>query len=164
MTKMSCDYKSSCIAVCGFDPEDLTADVGYWFKGSTSRKGYLTGEKLLNRLLDAGDITLQQVQRFQQAAVAFLVRAVEYAMKKLPMREPLIKHAMFLDVQQRVECGVEDALYFVDRFPELLPYNVPDKLSEEFLDYQSMDIAMPEDPATFDIESFWGNMASMPLM
>ncbi|KAK1898802.1 Methionine-rich protein [Dissostichus eleginoides] len=49
-------------------------------------------------------------------------------------------------------------------FPELLPYNGPDerdKLSEEFLDYQSMDIAMPEDPATFDIESFWGNMASM---
>ncbi|XP_033967957.2 uncharacterized protein [Pseudochaenichthys georgianus] len=295
------------LEVCGFDPEDLTVDVGYWFKGSTNRKGYLTefcelhgseyleilmhvsirwlslercltrilqqyeplasyfkssdekqprfrrlleafsnpmtevyllfyqatlpvfstfnlllqrekssifllhdeirsfirkllskflkpaalqhqelhdilykdpsnqlpGEKLvigfttrgtLNRLLDAGDITPQQVQRFQQAAVAFLVRAVEYAMKKLPMREPLIKHAMFLDVQQRVECGVEDALYFVDRFPELLPYNGPDerdKLGEEFLDYQSMDIAMPEDPATFDIENFWGNMASM---
>ncbi|KAK1903704.1 Protein FAM200A [Dissostichus eleginoides] len=239
------------LEVCGFDPEDLTVDVGYWFKGSTNRKGYLTefcelhgsdyleilmhvsipwlslercltrilqqyeplasyfkssnekqprfrrlleafsnpmtevyllfyqatlpvfstfnlllqrekssifllhdedpsnqlpGEKLvigfttratLNRLFDAGDITPQQVQRFQQAAVAFL---------------------------QRVECGVEDALYFVDRFPELLPYNGPDerdKLSEEFLDYQSMDIAMPEDPATFDIESFWGNMASM---
>ncbi|XP_071058185.1 uncharacterized protein [Pseudochaenichthys georgianus] len=85
-------------------------------------------------------------------------------MKRLPMREPLIKHAMSLDVQQRAECGVEDALYFVDRFPELLPYNGPDerdKLGEEFLDYQSMDIAMPEDPATFDIENFWGNMASM---
>ncbi|KAJ4926803.1 hypothetical protein JOQ06_014549 [Pogonophryne albipinna] len=24
-----------------FDPEDLTVDVGYWFKGSTNRKGYL---------------------------------------------------------------------------------------------------------------------------
>lgn len=50
------------------------------------------------------------------------------------------------------------------RFPELLPYNGPDerdKLGEEFLDYQSMDIAMPEDPATFHIENFWGNMASM---
>ena len=69
----------------------------------------------LNRLLDAGDITPQQVQRFQQAAVAFLVGAVESAMKKPPMREPLIKHAMSLDVQQRAECGVEDALYFVHR-------------------------------------------------
>ena len=36
-------------------------------------------------------------------------------MKKLPMREPLLKHAMFLDVQQRVECGVEDVVYFVNR-------------------------------------------------
>ncbi|KAJ4936620.1 hypothetical protein JOQ06_001209, partial [Pogonophryne albipinna] len=53
---------------------------------------------------------------------------------------------------------------YISRFPELLPYNGPDerdKLSEEFLDDQSMDIAMPEDPATFNIESFWGNMASM---
>ena len=31
------------LQVCGFDPEDLTVDVGYWFKGSTNRKGYLTG-------------------------------------------------------------------------------------------------------------------------
>ena len=74
-----------------------------------------TTRATLNRLLEAGDISPQQVQRFQQAAVAFLERAVEYAIKKLPMKEPLIKHAMFLDVQQRVECGVEDAFYFVDR-------------------------------------------------
>ncbi|KAI9535711.1 hypothetical protein NQZ68_041880, partial [Dissostichus eleginoides] len=32
-----------------------------------------TTRATLNRLLDAGDITPQQVQRFQQAAVAFLV-------------------------------------------------------------------------------------------
>ena len=53
---------------------------------------------------------------------------------------------------------------FLFRFPELLPYNEPqelDKVSEEFLDYQSMDILMPKNPATFDFEGFWGNMASM---
>lgn len=74
-----------------------------------------TTRATLNRLLEAGDITPLQVQRFQQAAVAFLERAVEYAVKKLPIKEPLLKHAMFLDVQQRAECSVEDALYFVDR-------------------------------------------------
>lgn len=31
------------LQVCGFDPEDLAVDVGLWFKGSTNRKGYLTG-------------------------------------------------------------------------------------------------------------------------
>ena len=63
------------------------------------------------------------MQLFQQAALAFLVRAVEYGINKLPLKEALLKHAKFVDVQQRAECGVEDALYFVDRqgfphFPE----------------------------------------------
>ena len=36
--------------------------------------------------------------------------------KKLPMEEPLIKHASFVDVRQRAESGIEDVLYFVERF------------------------------------------------
>lgn len=28
--------------VSGFDLEDMLVDIGYWFKGSTNRKGYLT--------------------------------------------------------------------------------------------------------------------------
>ncbi|XP_056117605.1 uncharacterized protein LOC130094997 [Rhinichthys klamathensis goyatoka] len=123
-----------------------------------------TTQAMLNRLLDAGDLTPQQVQRFQQAAQAFLVRAVEYALDKLPLREALLKHSKFVDVQQRTEYSVEDALYFVDRFAELLPYQGPqehDQITEEFLEYQLMDIPMPQDPANFNIEAFWGNMLSM---
>lgn len=84
----------------------------------------LIGEKLnvgfttratLNRLLEAGEVTSQKAKQFQQAALAFLVRAVEYAMDKLPLKDALLKHARFVDVQLRAECGVEDALYFVDR-------------------------------------------------
>ncbi|CAL8318169.1 unnamed protein product [Merluccius merluccius] len=75
----------------------------------------LPGEKLnvgfttratLNRLLEAGDITPQEVQLFRQAALAFLVRAEQ------------------------------------------------DKVSEEFLEYQLMDIPMPQDPTTFNVEEF----------
>ncbi|KAK1898498.1 Protein FAM200B [Dissostichus eleginoides] len=240
--------------ISGFDPEDLTVDVGYWFKGSTNRKGYLAefcefheseymemllhismrwlslercitrilrqygpltsyfkslndkvhqelcarfmkpsalqgrqvhdifykdplnqlpGEKrnvgfttraTLNRLLEAGDITPQEVQLFQQAALAFLVRAVEYGINKLPLKEALLRHTRFVDVQQRTECGVEDALYFIDRFQELLPFHGPeeqDKVCEEFLEYQLMDIPMPQDPTTFNVEEFWGSMSSI---
>ena len=93
----------------------------------------LVGEKLnvgfttratLNRLLEAGDITAQEVQLFQQAALAFLVRAVEYGLHNLPLKEALLKHAKFVDVQQRAECGVEDVLYFVDRqgFPNFAEF------------------------------------------
>ena len=69
----------------------------------------------LNRFLEAGDVPSNQAQQFQQAALAFLVGAVEYAMAKLPLKDALLKHARFVDVQLRAECGVEDALYFVDR-------------------------------------------------
>lgn len=31
------------LQISGFDTEDLVVDVGYWFKGSTNRKGYLKG-------------------------------------------------------------------------------------------------------------------------
>ncbi|KAF4116599.1 hypothetical protein G5714_004088 [Onychostoma macrolepis] len=128
---------------------------------------YVIGEKLnvgfttratLNRLLEAGEVTSQKAQQFQQAALAFLVRAVEYAMDKLPLKDALLKHARFIDVQLRAECGVEDALYFVDRFQELLPFHDPkeqDQVSEEFMEYQLMDIALPQDPTVFDVEEFW---------
>ena len=84
----------------------------------------LIGEKLnvgfttratLNRLLEAGEVTPQKAKQFQQAALAFLVRAVEYATDKLPLKDALLKHSRFVDVQLRAECGAEDALYFVDR-------------------------------------------------
>lgn len=31
------------LQVSGFDLEDMIVDIGYWFKGSTNRKGYLAG-------------------------------------------------------------------------------------------------------------------------
>ncbi|KAK7907607.1 hypothetical protein WMY93_016219 [Mugilogobius chulae] len=53
-------------------------------------------------------------------------------------------------------CNIEDALYFVERFPQLLPFTGPqehDRLSEEFLDYQIM-----QDPEEVDMEHFWAEM------
>ena len=47
--------------------------------------------------------------------MCFLTSAVGYALKKLPMEEPLIKHALFVDVWQRAESGIEDVRYFVER-------------------------------------------------
>ncbi|KAJ8013666.1 hypothetical protein DPEC_G00032170 [Dallia pectoralis] len=48
-------------------------------------------------------------------------------------------------------------------FQELLPFHDPkeqDQVSEEFMEYQLMDIAMPQDPTLFDVEEFWGRMSS----
>lgn len=82
--------------------------------GNKLSVGFTTRARL-NHLLDAGDITAHQVDKFQTAALKFLMKAVEYALQKLPLKEPLLNHARFVDVRQRAECGVEDALYFVER-------------------------------------------------
>ncbi|KAG5277810.1 hypothetical protein AALO_G00091640 [Alosa alosa] len=118
--------------------------------------GFTTRAKL-NRLLDEGDITPQQVDSFHEAVLCFLTRAVEYALKKLP----LIKHAKFVDVRQRAESDIEDVLYFVERFPHLLPYHGPeehDLLGEEFLNYQTMPMISLQDET--EMESFWAEMAT----
>lgn len=76
--------------------------------------GFTTRAKL-NKLLDDGDITPQQIDNFHEAALTFLLRAVDYAIKKLPLQEPLLTHAKYVDVRQRSECSIDDVLYFVER-------------------------------------------------
>ncbi|XP_051987012.1 uncharacterized protein LOC127647011 [Xyrauchen texanus] len=125
--------------------------------------GFTTRVKL-NKLLDDGDITPEQMEQFHEAALAFLTYAVDYALKKLPLQEPLLKHAKFVDFRQRLECGVEDALYFVKRFPNLLPFHGPqeyNQLSDEFLEYQTIPIPHLQVPEEIEMESFWAEMASL---
>lgn len=69
----------------------------------------------LNKLLEAGYMTKEKAQQFQQAALALLVRAVEYAMDKLPLEDARLKHGRFVDMQMRDECGVDNVFYFVGR-------------------------------------------------
>ena len=69
----------------------------------------------LNRLLDEGDITPQQVDSFHEAVLSFLTSALDYAIKKLPLKEPLLKHSTFVDAWQRAESDIGDVLYFVER-------------------------------------------------
>lgn len=49
------------------------------------------------------------------AVLTFLVGVVDYAMEKQLLKETLIRHAEFVDVQQRAECGMEDIVYFLER-------------------------------------------------
>ena len=56
-----------------------------------------------------------EMEKFHEVALSFLINTVEYALKKLPLQEPLFKHAKFVDVRQRLECSIEDVLNFVER-------------------------------------------------
>ncbi|KAK1888773.1 Protein FAM200B [Dissostichus eleginoides] len=66
----------------------------------------------------------------------------EYALKKLPLNDPLLPHAEFVDFRQRQNSHVDDVLYFVQRYKHLLPFEDPreqDRISDEFLEYQMLE-------------------------
>ncbi|KAL3054101.1 hypothetical protein OYC64_006435 [Pagothenia borchgrevinki] len=93
-------------------PQDIPyVDKENHLPGYKLNVGFITRVRL-NHLLDAGDITAQKVELFHTASLNFFVKAVEYALQRLPLSEPLLKHARFLDVRQRAECGVEDACVY----------------------------------------------------
>ncbi|KAF3847210.1 hypothetical protein F7725_020238 [Dissostichus mawsoni] len=60
----------------------------------------LTTKSTLIRLHEAGEIPSGDVTRFYKAARGFLLRSKEYALKKLPLNDPLLPHAEFVDFRQ----------------------------------------------------------------
>ncbi|KAK5904653.1 hypothetical protein CesoFtcFv8_006191 [Champsocephalus esox] len=61
----------------------------------------LTTKSTLIRLHEAGEIPSGDVTKFNKAARGFLLRSTEYALKKLPLNDPLLPHAEFVDFRQR---------------------------------------------------------------
>ncbi|KAI4796161.1 hypothetical protein KUCAC02_029413, partial [Chaenocephalus aceratus] len=79
----------------------------------------LTTKSTLIRLHEAGEIPSGD---FNKAARGFLLRSTEYALKKLPLNDPLLPHAEFIQ--------------------HLLPFEDPreqDRISDEFLEYQMLE-------------------------
>ncbi|XP_041482851.1 uncharacterized protein LOC121429723 isoform X2 [Lytechinus variegatus] len=101
-----------------------------------------TTRATLNRLLEGGDISQTQVKKFFAGVRGFFCEAVSYALSRLPLDEPVLQHATFVDWHQKMEASIDDVLFFVDRYKHLLPFDSPqdqDKMQEEFTDYQMMD-------------------------
>ncbi|KAJ4939407.1 hypothetical protein JOQ06_028856 [Pogonophryne albipinna] len=102
----------------------------------------LTTKSTLIRLHEAGEIPSGDVTKFNKAARGFLLWSTEYALKKLPLNDPLLPHAEFVDFRQRQNSHVDDVLYFVQRYKHLLPFEDPreqDRISDEFLEYQMLE-------------------------
>ncbi|KAK6311766.1 hypothetical protein J4Q44_G00174300 [Coregonus suidteri] len=93
--------------------------------------------------------------------IALKKRQTIYQEEKAATGRATDKHAQFVDVRQRAENDIEDVLYFVERFPHLLPYHGPeehDLLGEEFLNDQTMPMISLQDET--EMESFWAEMAT----
>ena len=62
-------------------------------------------------------------------------------MEKLPIDNPVIKDAAFVDFSKHENVDLDNILFFVKRFDLNMEASVVNKLSEEFLDFQYIDDA-----------------------
>ena len=59
-------------------------------------------KQLVHKLLDDGDITVNQLKEFYIAVRAFCVRATDYLLKWCPLQDKLLVHATWIDLEHRL--------------------------------------------------------------
>ncbi|KAJ8356703.1 hypothetical protein SKAU_G00194970 [Synaphobranchus kaupii] len=177
--------------VSGFDVEDIIVDVGYWFKGSTNRKGYLTEfceihesdymEMLLYvsvRWLSLDQCVTRILQKYHPLQSYFRSAAMmpSFTTFNLLFKEmsPLFlfytqrgKAECWVfnlsQTPQRMESDVEDVRYFVGRFGHLLPFEDPQE--QDLLCEEFLEyqtMDLPKDLAqTQRMDDIWANLSSL---
>ena len=62
-----------------------------------------------------------RIQEFYKNVVCYFTEACDYIKKKLPLNEPLLQHAEVADVFLQQSAKSTSLLYFLERFPCLIP-------------------------------------------
>ena len=88
-----------------------------FFKIENLKIGFTT-TALLGKLLNEGDITNQQFNRFWTAARAFHIRTYEYALDNLPRNDDLLINAQVRNFETRrsASSSIDQLLYFIKRY------------------------------------------------
>lgn len=83
----------------------------------------------------------RRIEEFYHNVVCYFQVACDYIKKKLPLNEPVLRHAEVADVALQQLAMSSSLLFFIERFPCLLPKNVTkDRVIEQFAAYQSTDL------------------------
>uniref|UniRef100_H3BH34 HAT C-terminal dimerisation domain-containing protein n=1 Tax=Latimeria chalumnae TaxID=7897 RepID=H3BH34_LATCH len=121
---------------------DKQLNDAHIFIGSITRAALTKGMK-------DGDIDEVSVNKFFDGVHAFYVKTCAYVMENLPLDDEVLHNAPCIDYTQR--------------FDKVLPYSSPEeeeKLSDEFLDYQTMRVdGQKEEFYRMDI--IWGYLTTM---
>ena len=67
-------------------------------------------------MLDNGDVASVQVSRFFDGVRCFFEMALEYGFKSLPLYDPLLEAATFINFEQRTNADPLHAEFFVNRY------------------------------------------------
>ena len=93
----------------------------------------------LTRLLNEGDITETLFRKFYAAAHSYFKSSLSYILKKFPLKDELIRNAVWIDVSQRIMVEWECVQYFYDKYSTMFEEVPVDILYEEFCDYQTLN-------------------------
>ena len=93
-------------------------------------------KQLVHKLLDDGDIIVNQLKEFYIAFRAFYVRARDYLLKWCPLQDKLLVHATWIDLEHRLEQNFSSVEYFIGLYPNIFVDMNMEKLHEQFIRYQ----------------------------
>ena len=106
-------------------------------------EGLMIGELAKNMISDKEALCLREskIKQFYNVVVDYYSSGLDYILKKLPVNEELLEKAQVADVSMQTTRSVQDLMYFVDRFPVLMPKCSRDELELEFANYQTWDFS-----------------------
>ena len=106
-------------------------------------EGLMIGELAKNMISDKEALCLREskIKQFYSVVVDYYSSGLDYILKKLPVNDELLEKAQVADVSMQTTRSVQDLMYFVDRFPVLMPKCSRDELELVFANYQTWDFS-----------------------
>ena len=107
----------------------------------------LVTKSCLRKLLEDGDISVNNEKKFYTCVRAFYIDAATQAIRKLPFDDIMLKHAQFVNFEHRENCSFESVKFFCTKYSNLLTFTTVqmDNLQEQFVAYQLLHKAdIPE--------------------
>ena len=134
--------------------------------------GFTTKQKLLS-MESNGDCSPIQRKKFYYGVRSFYTSAISYIKQKFPFQDELLKHARFVNFENRTVCSFADVEYFVQRY--LTVPALSTDLYDEFVSYQLLKkedipslvwesaLVTPESDALpyTRIDTIWGHLAAL---
>ena len=93
-------------------------------------------KQLLNRLLD-DTVDPNHVTKFCSAVRSFYTSCITYMMKNFPLNHQVLKHASFVNYEERLSVDISSAEFFINRYPNFFRNLNLDNLHDEFIDYKT---------------------------
>nr|KAG5700828.1 hypothetical protein BaRGS_024214 [Batillaria attramentaria] len=103
----------------------------------------LIGDAARQFITNAGKNKLREsrVKEFYLNVRRYYEVTLTYLLKKLPLQDALLQHALIVDPAMQMQATLDDLRFFIKKYPCLLPQGTSSETVEEFATYQVADVA-----------------------